>query len=66
MEFKRSSTAFGGVIKKSVGNGQTLVTPVGKDSSDWSGGKSKEIPNKMKMGGGLHNLSDTLGKDAQE
>lgn len=66
MEMKRYSNAYSGTIKQSIGKGQTLQTPVGKDSSDWSGGKNKEIPAKMKMGGSMTNLSDTLGKDAQK
>lgn len=64
MDLKRSNTAYGGTFTTKADRGQKLVTPVGKDSSDWSGGKTKEIPGKMKMGGGMNNLSDTIGKDA--
>lgn len=63
---ERSNKIFAGNIKTKAGRGQTLVTPVGKDSSDYSGGRTKEIPKQMKMGGGMNNLSDTLGKDATE
>lgn len=66
MEMKRSNNAYGGTIKQSIGKGQTLVTPVGKDSSDYSGGKNKEIPAKMKMNGSMSNLSHTLGKGVTE
>lgn len=62
MEPKRSNPMTAGMVKKSIGNGQTLVTPVGHDNSDYSGGARKEVPAKAKMGGGMNNLSDTLGK----
>jgi hypothetical protein len=62
MDYKRSNTNMSGTVKKSIGDGQTLVTPVGMDHSDYSGGARKEVAAKMKMGGGMSNLSDTLGK----
>lgn len=52
-----------GVFTKDLARGQKLQTPVGKDSSDWGGKASDEIPSKMKMGGGMNNLSDTLPSD---
>ncbi len=53
-----------GVFKKEAARGQTLVTPVGMDNSDYAGPASKEVPNKMKMGGGMDNLSHSIpGKD---
>tara|TARA_R110000737_G_scaffold340221_2_gene362900 strand:+ start:134 stop:328 length:195 start_codon:yes stop_codon:yes gene_type:complete len=64
MKSTRTNKNFSGEIKTKIGNGQTLITPVGADSSDKSGGARKEVPAKMKMGGGMNNLSDTLGKDA--
>jgi hypothetical protein len=61
---KRSVNNFAGTIKTDAARGQKLVTPVGKDSSDYSGGKRKEVPQAIKMGGGMNNLSDTLGEKA--
>lgn len=60
MALKRSNENVQGEVRTSAARGQTLVTPVGKDSSDHSFGKAKEVPNKMKMGGGLNNLSHSI------
>lgn len=49
-----------GKVEKSIGRGQTIRTPVGKDDSDWAGRASDEIPAKIKLGGGMDNLSHTL------
>lgn len=57
---KRSNENVQGEIKTSAARGQTLVTPVGKDNSDISFGKTGEVPNRMKMGGGMNNLSDSI------
>ena len=61
---KRSNDTNQGQVSRSLARGQTLQTPIGKDSSDYSGKQSDEVTAKMKMGGGMNNLSDTLpGKD---
>ena len=61
---KRNNKTNQGNINKSAARGQTLRTPIGKDSSDYSGPKSKEVPASMKMGGGMNNLSHSIpGKD---
>jgi hypothetical protein len=53
-----------GVNKREAARGQTLVTPVGMDNSDYGGPASKEVGNKAKLGGGMDNLSHSLpGKD---
>ena len=57
---KRSNDTNQGKVDMSAARGQTLRTPIGKDSSDYSGPASKEVTAKMKMGGGMNNLSDTL------
>ena len=49
-----------GKVDKSAARGQTIRTPVGKDSSDWSGKPADEIPAKLKMGGGMNNLSHSI------
>lgn len=54
---KRSNDTNEGTVTKSLARGQTLQTPVGKDSSDYSGSMAKEVPAKMKMGGGMSNTS---------
>jgi hypothetical protein len=56
----RSNDTNQGKVEKSAARGQTIRTPVGKDSSDWSGKATDEIPAKLKMGGGMDNLSHTL------
>lgn len=61
---KRSNSTNQGKVDQSAARGQTLRTPVGKDSSDWSGSAAKEIPAKMKMGGGMDNYSASLPKKA--
>lgn len=40
--------------------GQKIITPVGKDTSGYSGGASKEISGKMKMGGSQSNLTHSI------
>ena len=62
---KRKNDTNQGKVDKSAARGQTVRTPIGKDSSDYSGPANKEVPAKMKMGGGMNNLSATLpsGKD---
>lgn len=50
-----------GTTSKSLARGQTLLTPIGKDSSDYSGPASKEVTSKMKMGGGIHDYSKVRG-----
>lgn len=57
---KRTNDALPAKVDKSAARGQTLRTPVGKDSSDYCGGARKEITAKMKMGGSMDNLSHTL------
>lgn len=57
---ERSNKTNQGHVDKSAARGQTIRTPVGKDSSDWSGKPADEIPAKLKMGGGMDNLSHTL------
>lgn len=59
---KRTNETNQGVTTKSIGRGQTLQTPTGKDSSDYSGPAAKEITSKLKMGGGQHDYSKALGK----
>lgn len=60
---KRSNDTNQGTSNTSLARGQTLQTPIGKDSSDYSGSAAKEVTSKMKMGGGMDNLSDTLPSD---
>lgn len=60
---KRSNDTNQGTSNKSLARGQTLQTPIGKDSSDYSGSKADEVPAKFKMGGGLDNFSDTIPSD---
>jgi hypothetical protein len=57
---KRSNDTNQGKVDKSAARGQTLRTPIGKDSSDWSGKASDEVTAKMKMGGGMNDLSRTI------
>lgn len=57
-----------GVIKTSGRRGQSLCVPVGKDTSDYAGKPSMEVPHEMKMGGGMRDLSHSVkgaksGKD---
>jgi hypothetical protein len=59
---KRYNETNQGKVSKSLARGQTLVTPIGKDSSDYSGPISKEVPAKMKLGGGIHDYSKVNGK----
>jgi len=61
---KRSNDTNQGKVDKSASRGQTLRTPIGKDSSDYSGPAAKEVTAKMKMGGSMSNLSHTL-KDVE-
>lgn len=60
---KRHNDTNQGKVTSSAARGQTIQTPIGKDSSDWSGKQSDEVPAKMKMGGGMNNLTHTLGED---
>ena len=61
---ERYNKGHQGKVEKSAARGQTIRTPLGKDSSDWSGKAADEVPAKLKMGGGMNNLSHTIpGKD---
>lgn len=62
---KRSNDTNQGISNKSLARGQTLQTPIGKDSSDYSGSKADEVPAKFKLAGGLNNFSDTLPSDSK-
>lgn len=62
---KRHNDTNQGKVTSEAARGQKIVTPIGKDSSDWSGKQTDEVPAKMKMGGGMSNLSHTLGKDKE-
>jgi hypothetical protein len=55
-----NDSANQGTTTKSLGRGQSLQTPIGKDSSDYSGKAADEVPAKLKMGGGVDDLSRTL------
>lgn len=57
---ERSNKTNQGKKDTSAARGQTLRTPIGKDSSDFSGPAKKEVTAQMKMGGGMSNLSHTL------
>ncbi len=58
----RNNSTNQGVTSKSIGKGQTLQTPIGKDSSDYSGKMSDEVTSKMKMGGGSKDYSKVKGE----
>jgi hypothetical protein len=58
---KRSNETNQGKASRDIGKGQTLVTPIGKDSSDYAGPVSKEVTSKMKLGGGIHDYSKVKG-----
>lgn len=60
---KRSNDTNQGKATKSLARGQSLVTPIGKDSSDYSGPASKEVTAKMKLGGGVNDYSKTDPRD---
>lgn len=60
---QRNNDTNQGKVDKSAARGQTIRTPIGKDSSDWSGKASDEVSAKLKMGGGMNNLSHTLPKE---
>lgn len=49
-----------GTYSRSIGKGQTLLTSVGKDSSDYAGPAAKEVTSKMKLGGGTHDYSAVM------
>jgi hypothetical protein len=57
---KRNNETNQGKVDSSAARGQTIRTPVGKDSSDWSGKASDEIPAKMKMRGGIDNYDAVM------
>jgi hypothetical protein len=60
---KRTNETNQGKVTKSLARGQSLVTPIGKDSSDYAGPISKEVTSKMKLGGGIHDYSKVNGRD---
>ena len=60
---KRSNDTNQGKKDTSAARGQTLRTPIGKDSSDYSGPARKEVTSQMKMGGSMSNLSHSLPSD---
>lgn len=51
-----------GKTSKSMARGQTLETPIGKDSSDYAGKASDEVLSKLKMGGGIDDYSVARGE----
>ena len=52
-----------GKVTKTLARGQTLVTSLGKDSSDYAGSMADEVPAKLKMGGGINDTSRSDPKD---
>lgn len=59
---KRTNETNQGNSVRQLARGQTLKTPIGKDSSDYAGKASEEVTSKMKLGGGIHDYSKVNGK----
>lgn len=62
MGITRTNETNQGKTTQEIGKGQTLSTPIGKDSSDYAGPASKEVTAKMKMGGGSKDYSKVKGE----